>query len=61
VAGNELTSIPGSVAKLKNLAVLDARFNNLAYDVTNWPEEWNWLNIFPFKFEELFLIELYLF
>jgi hypothetical protein len=42
IARNDLVTLPGRLAKLKNLQVLDARFNQLNYDTSNWPDDWNW-------------------
>lgn len=39
---NRIGSIPPELAKIANLRVLDLGRNQLRYNVTNWPYDWNW-------------------
>lgn len=39
---NKLVSLPAELAKLSNLQHLDAGSNQLKYNISNWPYDWNW-------------------
>ncbi|RKP21291.1 L domain-like protein [Rozella allomycis CSF55] len=39
---NRLSSLPPEMSKLLKLNILDASWNNLKYNVNNWPYDWNW-------------------
>lgn len=42
INGNRLSNLPAELAKIKGLVALDVSLNNLKYNVTNWPYDWNW-------------------
>lgn len=39
---NKLNSLPSELGKLKNLMHFDVGSNELRYNVSNWPYDWNW-------------------
>ncbi|CAK7890779.1 adenylate cyclase [[Candida] anglica] len=39
---NKLVSLPAELAKLSNLSTLDVGSNQLKYNISNWPYDWNW-------------------
>ncbi|SGZ47638.1 CIC11C00000002144 [Sungouiella intermedia] len=39
---NKLTTLPSELSKLKNLVHLDVGSNQLRYNISNWPYDWNW-------------------
>jgi len=40
--GNKFHSLPAELSKLKNLTALDVGSNNLKYNISNIPYDWNW-------------------
>lgn len=40
--GNRFHSLPAELSKLKNLTALDVGSNNLKYNISNIPYDWNW-------------------
>ncbi|ODQ66423.1 hypothetical protein NADFUDRAFT_82247 [Nadsonia fulvescens var. elongata DSM 6958] len=42
VNGNKLHSLPAELGKISHLAVLDVGSNQLKYNISNWPYDWNW-------------------
>ncbi|KAK9702285.1 cysteinyl-tRNA synthetase [Basidiobolus ranarum] len=40
--GNKLQTLPAELGKIRHLQVLDVGSNNLKYNITNWPYDWNW-------------------
>ena len=39
---NKLASLPAELSNLKQLAHLDVGSNQLKYNISNWPYDWNW-------------------
>lgn len=39
---NKLVSLPAELSKLSNLEHLDVGSNQLKYNISNWPYDWNW-------------------
>ena len=39
---NKFSSLPGEIASLSRLQTLDGSWNNLRYNVSNFPYDWNW-------------------
>lgn len=39
---NKLPTLPSELSKLKNLEHLDVGSNQLRYNISNWPYDWNW-------------------
>lgn len=39
---NKLVSLPAELSKLTNLQYLDVASNQLKYNISNWPYDWNW-------------------
>ena len=39
---NKFGSLPPELAQIKGLVILDVSWNNLKYNITNWPYDWNW-------------------
>lgn len=42
VNNNKLVSLPAELSKLVNLQHLDVGSNQLKYNISNWPYDWNW-------------------
>lgn len=42
VNNNKLSMLPPELAKVKNLVHFDVGLNELRYNVSNWPYDWNW-------------------
>lgn len=40
--GNKLHSLPAELSKITHLNVLDVGSNQLKYNISNWPYDWNW-------------------
>ncbi|CAH2355014.1 adenylate cyclase [[Candida] railenensis] len=39
---NKLVSLPAELSKIPNLQTLDVGSNQLKYNISNWPYDWNW-------------------
>ncbi|KAI5958777.1 CYR1 [Candida margitis] len=42
INNNKLVSLPAELSKLTNLQHLDVGSNQLKYNISNWPYDWNW-------------------